>query len=173
MICVHEHNIIHRDLKPGNFLFDSGHLVKICGLASSRFEELNVTVTTGAVELLYFPPELVDGVEDPTNKVDVYAFGLILYEIVFAGIHASQDVKNRLKKATFAGRRPPVDGIPHLAATLIQDCWKDNPNDRPSFSEIMRRICQHDFEIVDDVNPREVGAFYEWIQREKATRESV
>jgi hypothetical protein len=97
---------------------------------------------------------------------------LILYEIVWAGIRDNGEVKRRMKTAIDRKSRPTVDGIPQLAKTLIEACWQERPEDRPSFVQIMEILFRKNFEIVDDVDTEEVNAFYQWIERETGNRTS-
>ena len=79
---THDHGIVHRDLKPGNVILDRSGQVKVTdfGLACTR--EAGVTPTgslLGTVE--YVAPERLMG-EPATEACDIYAIGVILYELV-------------------------------------------------------------------------------------------
>ncbi len=85
---AHERGVLHRDLKPSNVLVDDGghpHVLDF-GLAR-RFgeadEESRVTRTSEFVGTpVYAAPEQLDGDEDALDpRVDVYALGVILYEV--------------------------------------------------------------------------------------------
>jgi hypothetical protein len=44
----------------------------------------------------------------------------------------------------FSGKKPPVErqGMPRDYDQLIQDCWNDDPQKRPTFSAILSRLKQ-------------------------------
>ena len=88
---AHQRGVIHRDLKPSNILVDSRDqqpyvldfgLAKIGGVDSDQFSQLSVTgqiVGTPA----YMSPEQAAGLNDQIDlRSDVYALGVILYELV-------------------------------------------------------------------------------------------
>jgi serine/threonine protein kinase len=87
-------------------------------------------------------------------KVDVFSFGLILYEIftnkaVFGGDLSPPQIMNR----ALTGKRPRVpDNISGFARTLIESCWSTEPQSRPSFCDILDTLRQHDYKITRDVN---------------------
>ena len=74
--------IIHRDLKPGNVLVTRKLRAKICDFGLSR--HLNQTFASTVGNLVgtpgYIAPELLRA-EPYNEKVDVWSFGLIFYEV--------------------------------------------------------------------------------------------
>lgn len=89
----------------------------------------------------YMAPELLAAEGLYTDKVDVYAFGVLLNEMLarrppFAGVNGDRAVQ--LAKA---GQRPEIPlSVPAEAKALIQSCWQENPNERPSFAHIHARL---------------------------------
>ena len=86
----HEKGVIHRDLKPSNLLVDAAGRVKVIdyGVARARGpEETAETLVTRTGELVgtlqYMSPEQIEGdVEQLDVRSDVYAIGLVLYELL-------------------------------------------------------------------------------------------
>lgn len=80
---AHQHRIIHRDLKPQNILINEGGVVKITdfGIAIA-LSETSITQTNSMLgSVHYLSPEQARG-SMATNQSDIYAIGIILYEML-------------------------------------------------------------------------------------------
>ena len=85
-VCyIHSKSIIHRDLKPNNILFldeEKTHII-IIDFGISGCSNGNHKESVKAGTELYLPPEVLLGKEFSSNtKLDMWALGIILYQMV-------------------------------------------------------------------------------------------
>lgn len=74
--------ILHRDLKSDNCLVDSHLRVKICDFGLARFKNTVLKDTNPLGTFAYMAPEVVAN-QKYSSKSDVYAFGMLLWEIIY------------------------------------------------------------------------------------------
>jgi serine/threonine protein kinase len=84
---AHEHDIIHRDLKPPNILVDARNEPHITdfGLAKLVGQNLGVSLTGAGMVVgtpAYISPEQAQGLRTTDRRTDVYALGVILFELL-------------------------------------------------------------------------------------------
>ncbi|KAL6971887.1 Integrin-linked protein kinase 1 [Sarracenia purpurea var. burkii] len=143
--------IIHCDLKPKNILLDSGCQLKVAGFGSIRLSKMSpnkAKLLKPDIQLdhssLYVAPEVYrDEIFD--RSVDVYSFGLILYEMV-EGFQPFQPrpAEEAAKLMCLEGKRPGFKTksrhYPPDLKELIEECWDQDSVTRPTFSEIIIRM---------------------------------
>ncbi|KAK2948589.1 putative Receptor-type guanylate cyclase Gyc76C [Blattamonas nauphoetae] len=96
--------------------------------------------------LAWSPPELLKAGGALGPAADIYALGIIMWEIVmqeepYKGINTKylkQDVLEDQLRPEIPAKLP--DGVPHEIAGIITDCWAQNAVDRPSIDDIKARI---------------------------------
>jgi hypothetical protein len=85
LVHAHAQGVVHRDLKPENILIDGLGQPKIAdfGLAKLRSANGDLTQTGDTLGTLhYMSPEQVSGTGTIDHRADVYALGVILYEML-------------------------------------------------------------------------------------------
>mmetsp|Transcript_20300 Transcript_20300/g.22563 ORF Transcript_20300/g.22563 Transcript_20300/m.22563 type:complete len:723 (+) Transcript_20300:44-2212(+) len=144
MAYLHNSNpvIIHRDLKTHNLLVDENYKVKVCDFGLSRiYGERQSTTMTACGTPCWTAPEILRN-NRYTESADVYSFAIVLWEMVsrsdpFSGMPPFQVI--------FAvgtqGARPtiPQHCNPDYQK-LMEDCWQEEPANRPTFNDILDRL---------------------------------
>ena len=152
---VHESNIIHRDLKPENILLDQKKHVIICDFGISTFINIDTQKRTqsrthGIGTLFFMAPELYENDKPYNEKVDVYAFGIIMYYILSKGKYPDLSIADVVNKKQIN----VPNSINEVSSQLIKDCTAFEYNDRPSFEQIVETIQRNDFKLIDGIDDK-------------------
>ena len=89
-------------------------------------------------------PEILQGTEHYGGAVDVYSYGILMWSVFHDGAtpYVDYEFKNALvmQNAIVAGTRPNItaEGIPTALLELMKRCWSKNPEQRPTFVEILQ-----------------------------------
>ncbi|CAH8600635.1 unnamed protein product [Dicrocoelium dendriticum] len=149
MDYLHAKSIIHRDLKSSNiFLHERTVKIGDFGLATVKSRWWNTGFQQPTGSIFWMAPEVIrmQGDTPYTNLSDVYAFGIVLYELITGQLpytrHNNRDqilflVGRGLLKPDFSEARP--DASPQLRR-LAMDCCSFERDDRPPFSQIHQRL---------------------------------
>jgi len=96
---------------------------------------------------IWLAPEVLKK-EPYTEKVDVYAFGIILWELISGNdFFCSEKFNANIEDLILQGRRhemPTEPFIPQYYNNLITQCWADSPSVRPSFQQASQRLLLKD-----------------------------
>ncbi|KAJ0601644.1 putative protein kinase TKL-Pl-6 family [Helianthus annuus] len=147
MEYLHSKNIVHFDIKCDNLLVNmkdpSRPICKVGDFGLSKIKRN--TLVSGGVRgtLPWMAPELLNGSSNKVSeKVDVFSFGIVLWEILtgeepYANMHYGAIIGGIVNNTL----RPPIpkdcDGE---WRRLMEQCWAPNPMLRPSFTEITGRL---------------------------------
>lgn len=139
---AHENQIIHRDIKPQNILVDGEGNVKITdfGIATS-LSATSYTKTNSVIGTVhYLSPEQARG-GTATNKSDIYALGIVLYELLtgelpFSGESAVSIALKHLQAETPSVRAFDAS-IPQSLENVVLKATAKNPIHRYSSVEEM------------------------------------
>ena len=135
LAAAHAKDVLHRDLKPANIMLDGRGQAVITdfGLAALADQAKGAEVRSGTPA--YMAPEQLAG-REVTEKSDIYALGLVLYEL-FTGKRAfSADNLADLVRSRAAGdvSRPSsfVKDLDPLVERVILRCLEPEPSNRPA-----------------------------------------
>ena len=171
MAHLHSLSIVHRDLKSANCLVDESLHAKVGDFGASRLIQAinnrhfppstggpaaaataaDSALTTEVGTLSWMAPEVLDGATDYDRSVDVWSFGVVLYELAallqpWAEIEAtnSMSYKRELLLRIKAGQRPSLEGMseppPQWIVELMDASWDLDATRRPGFPEIQTRL---------------------------------
>ncbi|XP_010252497.1 PREDICTED: lysM domain receptor-like kinase 3 isoform X1 [Nelumbo nucifera] len=181
---IHEHTVpvyIHRDIKSANILIDKNFHGKVADFGLTKLTEVgSASLSTRLAGTFgYMPPEYAQ-YGDVSPKVDVYAFGVVLYELIsakeaivrtngseteskglvglFEDVLSQPEPKENLRKLVDPrlGDNCPLDSV-HKMAQLARACTHETPAQRPS----MRSVGVALMALSSSTGDWDVGTFYE------------
>src|ERR1035438_42845 len=130
LAAAHEHDVIHRDLKPGNVMIDGRGHVRITDFGLAGVAGTFKPEEARAGTLAYMAPEQLAG-QDASVQSDIYALGLVLYE-VFTGKRAFEattlaDLRRAQEYASPTNPSLLVKDIDPIAERVILRCLDKDP----------------------------------------------
>ncbi|HEY48379.1 MAG TPA: protein kinase [Anaerolineae bacterium] len=170
---AHEHGVIHRDLKPENILLDEAGNAYLTDFGIAKDIGGERLTQTGKIvgSADYLAPEQAKG-EPVTPKIDIYALGVVLYEILtgehpFPGLTPIQTLQKHLNEPLPSIRR----SRPELSIELnnvIQRATAKDPAERYADVAEMLTICRRVLTTVDKAGYEpHLPAFLEEVEGER------
>lgn len=138
---LHKRGIIHRDVKPLNVFMTNEAIVKLFDFDISKFRFLYLMEenkeTTGHIHGTpeYFAPELAGGLRGYDHRVDIYALGIMMYEMICGVRPFEGSILDILHNHINTSPVPPsmkISGlnIPQRIESIILQALEKDPKDR-------------------------------------------
>jgi eukaryotic-like serine/threonine-protein kinase len=158
LFAAHGRGIVHRDLKPENLLLqtrgDGGDLVKILdfGIAKLKSTEHRPEAATRTGITLgtpyYMPPEQARGQKELDERADIYALGVILFELLSGQKPHNGENYNAILYSILMQAAPRIEtyrpDLPPELAALVHRAMAADANERPqSVSELSEALAPY------------------------------
>ncbi|KAK7246499.1 hypothetical protein RIF29_41368 [Crotalaria pallida] len=151
MEYIHSQGVIHRDLKPENVLINDDSHLKIADFGIACEEALCDLLADDPGTYRWMAPEMIKR-KSYGRKVDVYSFGLMLWEMVtgripyedMTPIQAAFAVVNKNSRPVIPSNCPPA------MRALIEQCWSLQPDKRPEFWQVVKVLEQFESSLAHD-----------------------
>jgi serine/threonine-protein kinase len=143
---AHRHGIVHRDVKPSNVLVEETDpiSIRVLDFGLAQFDEADTLTAVGDVPgtLAYISPERLGG-EDASERSDVWAVGVILWESL-AGSHPFWGVPLPQVASTIASGAPPLSArrtdLPRRLLAAVDSALAVDPAKRPPAARLAAEL---------------------------------
>ena len=164
MAYLNEKRFIHNDLNSSSILLDKNYQPKIGRINLPSFPERE---TSELNRPIYIAPECNNPdfkiTPENSSKVDVYSYAFILYELFSLNL-----------PKVIPGSQPTlkIDKIPPQFAELIEICWNENSENRPTFSQIVKNFIDNK-EVFFNIKGIDADAFRQYVDKASEGIESI
>ncbi|XP_034454522.1 tyrosine-protein kinase ITK/TSK [Hippoglossus hippoglossus] len=143
MAYLESSNFIHRDLAARNCLVSNNIEVKVSDFGMTRFvlDDQYTSSQCSKFPVKWSAPEVIKYCKF-SSKSDIWSFGVIMWEIYNEGRLPYENRSNtEVVESLNAGLRLLKPRLaPDAVYQLMDWCWKEKPDDRPSFAHVLHEL---------------------------------
>lgn len=148
MAHLAELKLVHRDLAARNVLLFEGKICKVSdfGLTRNVCNKCDTysKCSDDKVPVKWLAPESLSSLEEYTTKSDVWAFGILGYELIMLGSSPYPNVAaNQTEILNFLLNGNRMQRPPNCSNELFrvfESCWAFDPRNRPTFEYLSRKF---------------------------------
>jgi predicted Ser/Thr protein kinase len=143
---AHRRGVIHRDVKPANIMVTRDGMVKVVDFGIARLADTSKTQTgTLLGTLAYMSPEQIRGERAADASVDIWAMGVVLYELIayqrpFAGENHAALLLSILQKEPPPIRQFALDCPAALERAILKALRKNEKERYPSMAALLKDV---------------------------------
>lgn len=151
---LHQNNILHMDLQSENVLLDEGDngvlCVKLADFGCSLLKSEDIVSQEALVVSDWRAPELFQEEKKITTAVDIFSFGVMLWQIITLSLPSEQEqpeffndllsiINPRIVAECVDSSQMP-EGTAEKLITIVKDCLDDDPEKRPTAAVVAERL---------------------------------
>ncbi|XP_077559137.1 tyrosine-protein kinase Btk29A isoform X2 [Haemaphysalis longicornis] len=143
MAYLEMHNYIHRDLAARNCLVGENYVVKVADFGLARYVIDDEYTSSGGAKfpIKWAPPEVL-GYTRFSSKSDVWAYGVLMWEVFTCGKIPYGRAANAevVEQVQHGQRLPRPPACPSDVYQVMRSCWEKKPDARPSFRSVKTQL---------------------------------
>ncbi|GAC1467184.1 MAG: hypothetical protein NVSMB9_08520 [Isosphaeraceae bacterium] len=134
---AHEHGVVHRDFKPSNLMVTEAGRIKLTDFGIAKDLDKTALTATGRTlgTAAYMAPEQIRGTPEVSHKTDIYALGVVFYQVLTGQPPFDGNSAVVLMHAHLNEPAPRPSGkvaeIPRSLDDLVVQLMAKSPTDRP------------------------------------------
>jgi len=136
---IHSRGIVHRDIKSQNIMITPNNVAKLIdfGIAKAGNQSTLTNPSHFAGTLFYAPPEQIMETHNVDHRADIYALGVVLYEMLSARLPVSEREFGAVASRIISGDLDPLTGVSPETESLVADMMAFRPENRIASADIV------------------------------------